>query len=60
MSDLFVIMPPATKDNCVIFGKNSDRPEKEVQEVVYYPAADHDPGSILKVRLNGFILIQTS
>lgn len=48
MSDLFVAMPPATKDNCVIFGKNSNRPAIEVQEVVYYPAVDHAPGTILK------------
>lgn len=48
MSDIFVAMPPATKDNCVIFGKNSNRPAKEVQEVVYYPAADHTPGTTLQ------------
>ncbi|CAG5024124.1 unnamed protein product [Parnassius apollo] len=33
--DTFVILPPLTKNNEVIFGKNSDRPQNEVQEVVY-------------------------
>uniref|UniRef100_A0A8C6SNQ4 Secernin-2 n=1 Tax=Neogobius melanostomus TaxID=47308 RepID=A0A8C6SNQ4_9GOBI len=31
----------------LIFGKNSDRPRDEVQEVTYYPAATHPPGSVL-------------
>ncbi|ELT93402.1 hypothetical protein CAPTEDRAFT_228449 [Capitella teleta] len=43
--DTFVALPPATADGCVVFGKNSDRPDDEVQEVVYFPAADHDAGS---------------
>lgn len=33
--DTFVVMPPLTKNNEVIFGKNSDRPQNEVQEVIY-------------------------
>lgn len=36
--DTFAALPPGTEDNCVIFGKNSDRPGDEVQEVVYVPA----------------------
>ena len=40
--DTFVALPPATIDNRIIFGKNSDRPCDEVQEVVYFPAAVHD------------------
>lgn len=39
--DTFVAFPPNTKD-CVIFGKNSDRPENEVQEVIFYPSTEHD------------------
>lgn len=35
--DTFVVLPPLTH-NGVIFGKNSDRPQGEVQEVVYFPA----------------------
>ncbi|CAH1108877.1 unnamed protein product [Psylliodes chrysocephalus] len=42
--DTFVVLPPLTK-NGIIFGKNSDRPGDEVQEVIYVPAADI-PGSI--------------
>ncbi|XP_050512396.1 secernin-3 [Diabrotica virgifera virgifera] len=42
--DTFVVMPPLTKHG-VIFGKNSDRPRGEVQEVVYIPGGDQ-PGSI--------------
>lgn len=37
--DTFVVLPPLTKHG-IIFGKNSDRPRDEVQEVVYIPASD--------------------
>ncbi|XP_076025959.1 secernin-3 [Genypterus blacodes] len=42
--DTFVALPPSTKGNRVIFGKNSDRPCDEVQEVVYFPARDYSAG----------------
>lgn len=48
MSDVFVAYPPSTT-GCVIFGKNSDRPPTEVQEVVYFPAKDHVPDSKIMV-----------
>lgn len=35
--DTFVCLPPYTLNNCVVFGKNSDRPDDEVQEIVYQP-----------------------
>ncbi|KAI8430898.1 hypothetical protein MSG28_001023 [Choristoneura fumiferana] len=35
--DTFVVVPPYTKNGDIIFGKNSDRPRHEVQEVVYFP-----------------------
>lgn len=41
-------LPPATVENRVIFGKNSDRLFDEVQEVIYFPAAVHND---LKKRL---------
>ncbi|XP_055974156.1 secernin-1 [Sorex fumeus] len=41
----FVAFPPRAKDGLVVFGKNSARPRDEVQEVVYFPAADHDSDS---------------
>lgn len=47
--DCFVSLPPGSRDDHVIFGKNSDRPRDEVQEVVHYPAASHPPGSMLEV-----------
>ena len=43
--DTFVVLPSATSDGCVIFAKNADRPKFEVQEVVYFDSADHDPDS---------------
>ncbi|KAF7666951.1 hypothetical protein LDENG_00083360 [Lucifuga dentata] len=46
--DCFVSLPPGSRDDHVIFGKNSDRPRDEVQEVVYYPAASHPAGSLLE------------
>nr|XP_034991043.1 secernin-2 [Zootoca vivipara] len=43
--DCFVSLPPASAAREVIFGKNSDRPRDEVQEVVYFPAASHAKGA---------------
>lgn len=37
--DTFVVLPPLTEHG-VIFGKNSDRPNGEVQEVIYFPASE--------------------
>lgn len=45
----FVAFPPRAKDGLVVFGKNSARPRDEVQEVVYYSAADHEPESKVEV-----------
>ncbi|KAG0723843.1 Secernin-3 [Chionoecetes opilio] len=42
--DTFVVLPDLTKGGHVVFGKNSDRPQHEVQEVVYRAAAKHDGG----------------
>lgn len=42
--DTFVVLPPLTKHG-VVFGKNSDRPQGEVQEVIYYPA-NASPGTV--------------
>ncbi|XP_020568719.2 secernin-3 isoform X1 [Oryzias latipes] len=39
--DTFVALPPSTEGPYIIFGKNSDRPSDEVQEVVYFPAKDY-------------------
>ncbi|OWF42481.1 secernin-3-like [Mizuhopecten yessoensis] len=48
MSDIFVAFPSVTKNKTVIFGKNSDRPPSEVQEVVYSTGSQHAPGSKVK------------
>lgn len=48
--DCFVALPPHTAAPVVIFGKNADRPRHEVQEVVYVPAAVHQPGDKVQVR----------
>lgn len=40
--DTFVALPPSTVGQRIIFGKNSDRPCDEVQEVVYFPARDYN------------------
>ncbi|KAM6955611.1 secernin-3 [Lycodopsis pacificus] len=43
--DTFVALPPSTlSQQRIIFGKNSDRPCDEVQEVVYFPATDYGAG----------------
>uniref|UniRef100_A0A2I4AN05 Secernin-3 isoform X2 n=1 Tax=Austrofundulus limnaeus TaxID=52670 RepID=A0A2I4AN05_AUSLI len=46
--DTFVALPPSTEGQHIIFGKNSDRPCDEVQEVVYFAARDHDPDEKLE------------
>ncbi|KAM4692276.1 secernin-2 [Rhinophrynus dorsalis] len=43
--DCFVSLPPASCSPFVIFGKNSDRPRQEVQEIVYYPRVTHPSGT---------------
>lgn len=47
--DTFVALPPSTEKQRVIFGKNSDRPCDEVQEVVFCPARDYAAGETLEV-----------
>lgn len=51
--DTFVALPPAAAEGRVVFGKNSDRPSDEVQEVLYVPAASHPPGAQLEVSRGG-------
>ncbi|KAM6978696.1 secernin-3 [Tautogolabrus adspersus] len=46
--DTFVALPPSTQGQSIIFGKNSDRPCDEVQEVVYFPAQDYDAGEMVE------------
>lgn len=45
--DTFVVLSPLTKKGVVIFGKNSDRPQNEVQEVVFIRGGEQE--SKLKV-----------
>ena len=47
MCDTFVAMPDATSDGVVIFGKNSDRPHGETQDVISLPALDFSDESML-------------
>ncbi|XP_028249120.1 secernin-3 [Parambassis ranga] len=42
--DTFVALPPSTDGERIIFGKNSDRPCDEVQEVLCFPARDYEAG----------------
>lgn len=49
MADCFLVLPPLTKDNTVILGKNSQRPTTEVQEVVYKRAENHSDNVKLQV-----------
>ncbi|KAJ1188124.1 hypothetical protein NDU88_004889 [Pleurodeles waltl] len=46
--DTFVALPPATVGGRIIFGKNSDRPDDEVQEIIYFPAKNYEPGGKLE------------
>jgi len=44
MCDTFVSLASASKDNTVIFGKNSDRPSNEAQLITYVPRTKHSKG----------------
>lgn len=48
MCDTLIATKLAGLNGVAVFGKNSDRPPNEGQSMVYFPAADHAPGS--KVR----------
>ncbi|BET00496.1 secernin [Nesidiocoris tenuis] len=45
--DTFVVLGSHTEQGGIVFGKNSDRPAGEPQEIVHFPASKHDPGSKL-------------
>jgi secernin len=47
--DTFVALGDVTTSGNVIFGKNSDRPHGEVQEVVRVQGLKHQRGSKLQV-----------
>ena len=47
--DTFVVLPDSTKSGHIIFGKNSDRPQEEVQEIKYFAAQDFSDGDKLQV-----------
>ncbi len=48
MCDTFVALPDATLNGDLIFGKNSDRPNGEIQDVVSFPAKVHTTGDSLQ------------
>jgi secernin len=48
MCDTFIALPDATLNGDVIFGKNSDRPGNEIQDVVACPAQDFTHASTLR------------
>lgn len=48
MCDTFVALPDATLGGGLIFGKNSDRPRGEVQDVVGFPACQYAAGDTVQ------------
>ncbi|NHI94494.1 MAG: peptidase C69 [Candidatus Lokiarchaeota archaeon] len=46
MCDTFVVLGAASKDGKTIFGKNSDRPYEEVQNIVYIPKKIHEEDTV--------------
>ncbi len=48
MCDTFVALGPATADGSVVFGKNSDRPAGERQNVRFFAAGRHPPGAMVR------------
>lgn len=45
MCDTFVALTDATREGTVVFGKNSDRPQGEIQDVVTVPAQSFPEGA---------------
>ncbi len=43
--DTMVALAPATRDGVTLFAKNSDRPPRECQRIVQWPAARHAAGA---------------
>lgn len=48
MCDTFIALPNSTLNGDIIFGKNSDRPQGEIQDVVIIPAKNHDSNTTVK------------
>ncbi len=48
MCDTIIATPETTADGVMLFGKNSDREPNEAQQIVFYPAAVHPPGTKVK------------
>ncbi len=48
MCDTIIATPETTEDGVMLFGKNSDREPNEAQQIVFYPAAVHPPGTKVK------------
>jgi secernin len=48
MCDTFVALPDSTLDGKLIFAKNSDRPNGEIQDVVPFPAQQYAAGDSLQ------------
>ena len=49
MCDTFIALPDATLNGEVIFGKNSDRPAGEIQDVVVFSSQTHSSNQLLEV-----------
>lgn len=56
-SDIFIVLPPLTLSGSVIFGKNSGRPQGEVQEIIYEPSKRYSEGERLEVCIYIMILL---
>jgi len=48
MCDTFVALPDTTANGDIIFGKNSDRPRNEIQDVVTFPATENAPNTTVQ------------
>jgi len=48
MCDTFIALGNSTQDGSVIFGKNSDRPDSEVQLITYNPSMKYSKGEELQ------------
>jgi dipeptidase len=65
--DCLVALPPASRDGCTLFAKNSDRPPDECQPLIQFPSRKHVPGAEVRCqyltipqvpRTHGFVAAQ--
>jgi hypothetical protein len=57
---MFVALSDATLGREVIFGKNSDRPKGEIQDIVVFPAQNYSSRAVVQCSYLSKLLLKSS